>query len=69
MRYGPSWRQNRRAFHHYFQPSMVENYQPLQTKCVRDLALHCLDDPKDFVRHIQRYVDFDMLIFWKRQNV
>jgi hypothetical protein len=50
MRYGRQWREHRRAFHQHFHVNVVGRYHTLQEKGARKLALHLLDEPKEFLR-------------------
>ena len=47
-KYGPDWRQHRRALHQYFNPDTLSRYEPVQLEVTRDLLRRILERrPKD----------------------
>ncbi|KAI0714199.1 CyP450 monooxygenase [Cerioporus squamosus] len=45
--YGVEWRHHRRAFHQYFNPETLPDYEPVQIKVTRDLLRRMLEHPED----------------------
>ncbi|PFH48807.1 hypothetical protein AMATHDRAFT_49202 [Amanita thiersii Skay4041] len=51
--YGQELRVRRRAFHEYFQPSVLSRYQPVQLKWCHKLLRLLSETPQDFLDHIR----------------
>jgi hypothetical protein len=54
--YGNKWRTARRMFHHFFNPGTTLQYQPQQSKSVRELLYRLAHKPDDFMDHLRLYV-------------
>jgi cytochrome P450 len=53
---GDRFRRLRRAVHTHLQPKVAETYEEIQAETAKDVILDMLNDPKQHVRHAQRYV-------------
>lgn len=54
--YGEEWRKGRRAFHQYFNPGAVEEYQPQLIQAARKSLGRFLADPDEFFAHVRHMV-------------
>ena len=55
MHYGPTWRQERKAFHQHFNATSSQTYVKAQTLDTRRMLLHMFQSPEDFREHINLY--------------
>ncbi|KIP04386.1 hypothetical protein PHLGIDRAFT_25626 [Phlebiopsis gigantea 11061_1 CR5-6] len=53
MEYGDKWRDHRRMFHQYFQPSVVPNYRPKIALETRKFIGRLHNSPEDWLRHVR----------------
>ena len=54
MEYGDKWRDHRRMFHQYFQPSVVPNYRPKIALETRKFIGRLHNSPEDWLRHVRQ---------------
>ena len=52
--YGVQWRKQRKSFHEYFQPSVVNKYQPIQRREAQAFLRRLLVTPDNFFHHIRQ---------------
>lgn len=52
---GERWRRLRKASHTHLQPSVIGNYEPLQTRAASNVLLDILHDPDQHQMHAKRY--------------
>lgn len=58
MPYGDVWRRHRRVFQNNFNKKAVQNFEPVQTKKVRELLQGLLRAPEKFEAHSKMYPPF-----------
>ncbi|KAI0752807.1 cytochrome P450 [Daedaleopsis nitida] len=54
LSYGPWWKQHRRTFHQFFNPSAASRYRLMQQRDARRFALRLVEDPGSLTHHIRR---------------
>ena len=52
--YGVRWRKQKKSFHEYFQPSVVNKYQPIQRREAQAFLRRLLVTPDNFFHHIRQ---------------
>ena len=55
QRYGPRWRDGRKAFQRGLNIQTVRKFRPAKLELVNELLYHLHDTPKEFMTHIRRY--------------
>lgn len=56
MPYGERWREHRRLFHQYFQPSVVPRYRPKLATETQKFISRLHRSPEDWLRHVRQCV-------------
>ena len=53
MRYGPLWRDSRKAFAQEFHPQAIVRYRPAEIKLAHKLLRNLIGTPGDFRHHVK----------------
>jgi len=53
MEYGNRWRRQRKLFHQSFRHDAAPNFRPMQMVKAHELLLNLLEDPVNFVKHLE----------------